>query len=852
MDAERIAGYQETVRRGTAGRQATTGSQATTEETEGWERAAAFGAVPNQRGEPGQPDELAHAAGIDGADAAGSDGAEAAVADGIVADAGGIDGMDADAAEVDGIDVRSEPLVVRDGCSPDRIPAGRWPSDGSLVRSEQFAVNEAIAQPGLFAVHAPPGTGVAEVFGDMVAAIITERARRIAELPSSAAAFGESRAWSTHRVAAPNPALTGLEIVLAAPEPSALTAHGLPPIGAGWREAATAIDYFASTARLSDGVGAWAMLAARLGDGVANRAFAERWWRGAIRGTDVLFPAGESMAAALRRLKQQGPAVDWPTAVARFRAVLARAENLASERSGVSAAVTRISDLEQACEEASCFAEVAQARLVKATEREPPVRAALAAAEEEHRARLADLGALELGRPAIATVTADGKAALRSSAALSVALAGGIRRRKNWREWSVARREVRAACAAAAARRDDAAEGAAALDATLAAAQAAVTETAAEVTRLEAEIGPLAQAVAAARQLWGDHVPDGPSQAETEDLALIEWRETSAPWADEDYATARAEVFLAALELHKALITAQADVFAANLGALMDLLGTDRVEALSTTQPLIRAQAAPAGAEDASVAKDAEAAARTRTKKLDGIVRIPGVDAYGTARIPAEDAAGAMGAGRVTDADEMPDGGVASDGTARTEPLTSAIAAAWQTLFLLVPVVHVPFGAISALFADLGSARFGWLLANHAERLPAWQARAVLGRFDHAVFAGDTAAIAEPARTADNCLTPNDAITTNGAVITNSALAADSAQRLAERTAQYGTWLRPGPAGPAGPASSTGQAKPGKSTDGAGRIWVGTPLRVVRGLDHATIDLRNDLAYDGLLVSDRD
>ena len=94
------------------------------------------------------------------------------------------------AVEVDSIDVRSEPLVVRDGCSPDRIPAGRWPSDGSLVRSEQFAVNEAIAQRGLFAVHAPPGTGVAEVFGDLVAAIITERARSIAELPGPAAAFG--------------------------------------------------------------------------------------------------------------------------------------------------------------------------------------------------------------------------------------------------------------------------------------------------------------------------------------------------------------------------------------------------------------------------------------------------------------------------------------------------------------------------------------------------------------------------------------------------------------------------------------------------------------------------------------
>ena len=61
------------------------------------------------------------------------------------------------------IDVRREPLVVRDGCAPERIPLGRWPSDATLVRSEQFAVNEAmagLADAGqVLGVHAPPGPG---------------------------------------------------------------------------------------------------------------------------------------------------------------------------------------------------------------------------------------------------------------------------------------------------------------------------------------------------------------------------------------------------------------------------------------------------------------------------------------------------------------------------------------------------------------------------------------------------------------------------------------------------------------------------------------------------------------------
>src|SRR3984885_8592896 len=452
MDAERVAGYHGTGFREATGREKEAGRHGPTGKRGA--PTAPFPTVPEQRDGSGEIGRSGDSADVGGA----ADRCSVVVSrrtepfevvfdseDPPVPSPSAVNG---DAPGIARVDVRWEPLVVRDGCRPGRIPAGRWPSDGALVRSEQFGVNEAVAQPdgGVFAVHAPPGTGVAEVYGALVAAIITERARRIADLPGPAAAFGELRTWSTHRIAAPNPTLTGFEIVLAAPESSALTAHGLPPIGARWREAATTIDYFASTARLADGVGAWAMLAARLGDGAANRAFAERWWRGAVRGTDVLFPAGESMAAALRRLQAESAAVDWQAAVARFRSALAKTEKLSSERSEVAAAVTRISDLEQACEEASCSAEAAQARLADLAAGEPAVREALTTAEEEQQALLADLGAHQLNRPVFTTVTADGKTALRSRSALSIAVAGGVRRSRNWRDWTARRRELRGAC----------------------------------------------------------------------------------------------------------------------------------------------------------------------------------------------------------------------------------------------------------------------------------------------------------------------------------------------------------------------------------------------------------------------
>ena len=660
------------------------------------------------------------------------------------------------------VDVRREPLVVRDGCAPSRIPAGRWPSDEALVRSEQFAVNEAVAglaggwagdggEDGedagdadwMFGVHAPPGTGVAEVFGDLVAAAVTERARRIADLADPAEAFGATRTWGAHTVSELAPELAGFEVVLTAPAAvNGLAGSGLrlPPIGSVWRDRAARADYFASTARLADGIGAWAMLGARLGDRAANRAFAERWWHGAVRGADVLFPAGESMAAALRRLK--GTSVYWPACVAWFRTALAKVDELTAERGEVAAALTRLSLLEQACEEASLAADRARGRLAGLLARELAAREAVTSAEDEYRAVLAALGAHDLGRPVLTTVTRPGIAALRSRGVLSVTLAGGIRRGRNLRNWSVARRELRAACVTAGQGWEEALRAAGALRAAVAAARSAADDRTGELSRLAGEMEPLAARVAAARQRWGDSVPVGPSQAETEDPVLIEWRETSAPWADEEYVTARAEAFIAALELHKALIIAQADVFAANLAALMDL-----------------------------------------------------ISANGEPR----DEGGGTG-------------------------LTEVRRAAWRSFFLAVPVVQVPFAAAGALFRDLAPGALGWLLAAGADQLAAEDVPALLQWFGRAVFAGDTVLAVPPPEVAASA----------GVLVPARA----TAQELADRVVRYGTWLSPGPSR-------------GRRYD-TGPRWVGMPLRVVRGQDRGTVDRRNDLAYDGLLVIDRD
>ena len=115
------------------------------------------------------------------------------------------------------IDVRQEPQAVRRGGQPERIPLGRWPADSSrtLILSQQFAVNQIMEQlggrHGLFAVNGPPGTGKTTMLRDVIAAIVVERALRLAELVSPHDAFvgTESWTWSTstwqHTVVAPWP-----------------------------------------------------------------------------------------------------------------------------------------------------------------------------------------------------------------------------------------------------------------------------------------------------------------------------------------------------------------------------------------------------------------------------------------------------------------------------------------------------------------------------------------------------------------------------------------------------------------------------------------------------------------------
>lgn len=186
-------------------------------------------------------------------------------------------------------DLLEDTEAVDDALAPDLIPPARWPGPGrhSLVLLQQAAVNLALRElktDGILAVNGPPGTGKTTLLRDLVSAIITRRAEAMCAFDDPVKAFTHSgektqagNAWMhMYRL---DPKLKGFEMVVASTNNKAVqnVSAELPGLHA-IADDADNLRYFST---ISDAVAekeTWGLIAGVLGNSKNRFAFNRTFW----------------------------------------------------------------------------------------------------------------------------------------------------------------------------------------------------------------------------------------------------------------------------------------------------------------------------------------------------------------------------------------------------------------------------------------------------------------------------------------------------------------------------------------------------------------------------------------------
>lgn len=466
--------------------------------------------------------------------------------------------------------------------NPARFPAGSWPSNHPLAFSQQLAINELWRQletkPGIFAVNGPPGTGKTTLLRDVVAAVVTERAACLARIGEQAFAgrrqkrLGEFQCYYRPL----HPDLAGFSIIVASANNGAvenisleLPGSNAVPVDVAER-AAHQDGYYKQLATLVLGnKPAWGLLAARMGSKANRNAFMSSfWWKkplgvkarksrqnpldstaqeAALKAEQDANPfviGQEGLRYHLVRVREgkRKPALGWADAVARFQAAQATERQCrqglrtsAGLPGAVAQAQSQVVTLASAVQSIQAGLSAEQAGLPALQSRVDDLAAQIAGMFKERAAAQAELAGHDKARPGLLTWLSTWG--------------------RSHREWWSRRQEIDARLRQASLDCGD-----------LSAEHEKAKALYAKGDRGIKALGiALMQKQAAHQQALGQVQTLGQTCRQVEQQLGAAWpqdnlgdrdRELSAPWSTSEWRRARQDLFLAALDVHRAFIEA--------------------------------------------------------------------------------------------------------------------------------------------------------------------------------------------------------------------------------------------------------------------------------------------------------
>lgn len=236
------------------------------------------------------------------------------------------------------VDILTDNSAMAGLVSAKRLPSARWPASPKhpLVLAQQAAVAQVISSlgktEGLIGVNGPPGTGKTTLLCDVIAEIVTERARRIAALDRPAALFGDKMTIAGKGFfPLRSEVVAGTSIVVTSTNNNAVKniTQELPARKKVADEYSSA-DYFADVTREvfraqkvldedKEPIETWGMIAAALGNAGNRRSFAQGFFRDEFRPSQQADEApkqGDEQAAdtvlADEQIDQPSPVNDRP------------------------------------------------------------------------------------------------------------------------------------------------------------------------------------------------------------------------------------------------------------------------------------------------------------------------------------------------------------------------------------------------------------------------------------------------------------------------------------------------------------------------------------------------------------